>query len=117
MKTFNVPQFYNGFCYYFKFICSSFDKVIKLFTLFCVHPLVLETITGVEPWSNVQHCAITTCISTMKKKRKTCQLGKDFLKPYSQLLMSFKSSFAIANHLQLDRNDPTRTSKPHYQQK
>jgi hypothetical protein len=27
MKTFNVPQFYNGFCYYFKSTCSSFDNV------------------------------------------------------------------------------------------
>jgi hypothetical protein len=38
MKTFNVPQFYNGFCCYFKSTCSSFDKVIKLFTLSCLHP-------------------------------------------------------------------------------
>jgi hypothetical protein len=38
MKTFNVPQFYNGFCSYFKFICSSFDEVIMLFILFCLHP-------------------------------------------------------------------------------
>jgi hypothetical protein len=38
MKTFNVSQFYNGFCCYFK-SCSNFDKVIKLFTLFCLHPL------------------------------------------------------------------------------
>jgi hypothetical protein len=39
MKTFNVLQFYNGFFCYFKSTCSSFDKVIKLFTLFCLHPL------------------------------------------------------------------------------
>jgi hypothetical protein len=38
MKTFNVPQFYNGFYCYFKCTCSNFDKVIKLFTLFCLHP-------------------------------------------------------------------------------
>ncbi len=38
MKTFNVPQFYNGFCCYLKSICSSFDKAIKLFTLFYLHP-------------------------------------------------------------------------------
>jgi hypothetical protein len=37
MKTFNVPQFYNGFCWYFKSTCSKFDKVIKLFTLSCLH--------------------------------------------------------------------------------
>ncbi len=37
MKTFNVPQFYNGFCCYSKYISSSFDKIIKLFTLFCLH--------------------------------------------------------------------------------
>ncbi len=37
MKTFNVPQFYNGFYCYFESICSSFDKVTK-FTLFCLHP-------------------------------------------------------------------------------
>jgi hypothetical protein len=42
MKTLNVPQFYNGFCCYFKSICSSFDKVIKLFTLFCLHPLGVQ---------------------------------------------------------------------------
>jgi hypothetical protein len=36
MKTFNVSQFYNGFCCYFKFTYSSFDKGIKLFTLFCL---------------------------------------------------------------------------------
>ncbi len=41
MKTFNVPQFYNGFCCYFKYICSIFDKVIK-FTLFNLHPFVNE---------------------------------------------------------------------------
>jgi hypothetical protein len=40
MKTFNVPQFYNGFCCYFKFIRSSFDEVIKFFTLFCLHPII-----------------------------------------------------------------------------
>ncbi len=40
MKTFNVPQFYNGFCCYFKSI-SSFDKVIKLFTLFWLHPCIV----------------------------------------------------------------------------
>jgi len=34
MKAFNVPQFYNGFYCYFKSTCSSFDKVIKSFTLF-----------------------------------------------------------------------------------
>jgi hypothetical protein len=33
MKTFNVPQIYNEFHYYFTSICSNFDKVIKLFTL------------------------------------------------------------------------------------
>ncbi len=37
-KTFNVSQFYNGFCCYFKSTCSSFDKVIKLFIL-SWHPL------------------------------------------------------------------------------
>jgi hypothetical protein len=42
MKTLNVPQFYNGFCCYFKYICCSFDKVIKLFTLFCLHPLSVQ---------------------------------------------------------------------------
>ncbi len=36
MKTFNVPQFCNGFCYYFMSISSNFDKVMKLFTLFCL---------------------------------------------------------------------------------
>jgi hypothetical protein len=39
MRTFNVPQFYNGFCCYLKSICSSFDKVIKLFTIYFLHPL------------------------------------------------------------------------------
>jgi hypothetical protein len=78
MKTFNVPQFYNGFCYYFNFICSSFDKVIKLFTLTCLHPLLLETIIGGEQWSNVQHCAVTTCTLTMIKKTQTCELVKEF---------------------------------------
>jgi len=38
MKTFNVLEFYNGFCCYFKSTCSNFDKVIKLFTLSCLHP-------------------------------------------------------------------------------
>jgi hypothetical protein len=37
MKTLNVPQFYNGFCCYFKYVCSSFDKVIK-FTLSNLRP-------------------------------------------------------------------------------
>jgi hypothetical protein len=41
MKTFNVPQFDNGFCYYFKSICFSFDKVIE-FTLFNLHPFENE---------------------------------------------------------------------------
>jgi hypothetical protein len=35
MKTFNVSQFYNGFCYYFKFTYSNFDEAIKLFTISC----------------------------------------------------------------------------------
>ncbi len=39
MKIFNVPQFYNGFCCYCKSTCSNFDKVIKLFILFCLHPM------------------------------------------------------------------------------
>ncbi len=38
MKTFTISLFYNGFCCYFKSICSSFDKVIKLFILSCLHP-------------------------------------------------------------------------------
>jgi hypothetical protein len=38
MKKFNVSQFYNEFCCYFKSTCFDFDKVIKLFTLFCLHP-------------------------------------------------------------------------------
>jgi hypothetical protein len=38
MKTFNVPQFYNGICYYFKSTCFNFDKVIKLFTLSYLQP-------------------------------------------------------------------------------
>jgi hypothetical protein len=38
MKTFNVPQFYNGFCCYFKSICSSFNNIIELFILFYLHP-------------------------------------------------------------------------------
>jgi hypothetical protein len=37
MKTFNVPQFHNGFCY-FKSTCSNFDKVIMLFILSYLHP-------------------------------------------------------------------------------
>jgi len=37
MKTFNVPQFCNGFCCYLKCTHFSFDKVIKLFTLSCLH--------------------------------------------------------------------------------
>jgi hypothetical protein len=41
MKTFNVPQFYNGFCCYFKSICSSFDKVIKVNWSY-LHPFVNE---------------------------------------------------------------------------
>ncbi len=40
MKKINIPQFNNGFCYYFK---SNFDKVIKLFTLFSLHPGVIAT--------------------------------------------------------------------------
>jgi len=40
MKAFNAPQFYNGFCCYFKSNCSNFDKVIKLFTSSCLHPFV-----------------------------------------------------------------------------
>ncbi len=37
MKTFNVPQFYSKFYCYFKFTCFSFDKVIKLFTLYLAY--------------------------------------------------------------------------------
>jgi hypothetical protein len=44
MKTFNVPQFYNGFYCYFKSTYSRFDKVIKLFTLSCLHPKVMENL-------------------------------------------------------------------------
>ncbi len=39
MKTFNVPQFCNGFCCYLKSICLNFDKVIK-FILSCLHPSI-----------------------------------------------------------------------------
>ncbi len=45
MKKFNVLQFYNDFCCYFKSICSNFDNVIKLFTLSCLHPI--------KPWLNI----------------------------------------------------------------
>ncbi len=45
MKTFNVPQFYNGLCCYFKSTCSSFDKVVKLFALSCLH---LATTSPIE---------------------------------------------------------------------
>ncbi len=61
MKTFNVPKLYNGFCYYFKFTCSSLDKVIKLFTLHCLHPRYIETV-GVD--NIVQIC--TKNASNMK---------------------------------------------------
>ncbi len=44
MKAFNVSQFYNGFSCYFKSTCFSFDKVIKLFTLSCLHPRYIETV-------------------------------------------------------------------------
>ncbi len=37
MKTYNISQFYNGFFCYFESTCSSFDKVIKLFTLSCAY--------------------------------------------------------------------------------
>ncbi len=37
MKTFNVPQFNNGFYCYFESTCSSFHKVVKLFTLSYLH--------------------------------------------------------------------------------
>jgi hypothetical protein len=46
MKTFNVSQFYNGFCCYFKFIYFSFDKVIKLFTLSYLHPSMVFDAKG-----------------------------------------------------------------------
>ncbi len=38
-----LSMFHNSiiswFCCYFKSTCSSFDKVIKLFILFCLHPI------------------------------------------------------------------------------
>jgi hypothetical protein len=40
MKTFNVPQFYDGFCCYLKSTCSNFENVIKLFSLSCLHPII-----------------------------------------------------------------------------
>jgi hypothetical protein len=42
MKTLNISQFYNGFCCSSKSISFSFDKVIKLFTLSCLHPLGVQ---------------------------------------------------------------------------
>jgi hypothetical protein len=48
MKKLNVPQFYNGFCCYFKFTCSSFDNVIKLFTLSCLDPILI-----LAPWKTL----------------------------------------------------------------
>ncbi len=42
LKTFNVSQFYNGYCCYLKFTCSS-DKVIKLFILSCLHLVRLRS--------------------------------------------------------------------------
>jgi len=53
MEPFNVLQFYNGFRCYFKFICSNFDKVIKLFTLSCLHPWRLTkklSRDSLRPW-------------------------------------------------------------------
>jgi hypothetical protein len=47
MKTFNVSQFYNEFCCYFKSICFNFDKVIKLFTLSCLHPILIIEINNI----------------------------------------------------------------------
>ncbi len=43
MNIFNVPQFYNGVCCYFKSTCFSFDKVIKLFTFLAYTFLHKET--------------------------------------------------------------------------
>jgi hypothetical protein len=39
MKTFNVPQCYNGFCAYLNILVQRFDKVIKLFILSYLHPI------------------------------------------------------------------------------
>ncbi len=58
-------------------------------------------------------CSNNLHFNDEKKKMRTWE----FFLPYSQLLMSFKPSFAIAKHMQLDQNDQTRTSKPCHQQK
>ncbi len=46
MKTLNVTQFYNGFHCYFEYTCSNFDKVIKLFILYCLHHHVLRLVAS-----------------------------------------------------------------------
>jgi hypothetical protein len=71
MKTFNVPQFYNGFCCYFKSTCSSFDKVINLFILSYLHPYVVfqKDVPCRSPvldqcltqWTHISFC-VHTCV-------------------------------------------------------
>jgi len=63
MKTFNVPYFYNRFCYYFKSTCFIFDKVIKLFTLSCLH---LELVF--DPINVRKHDLTYTILFAFKKK-------------------------------------------------
>jgi hypothetical protein len=65
MKTFNVLQFYNGFCYYFKSTCSSFKKVVKLFTLSCLQPLHDNWIEYFVVW--IQICMVIYICSEMHK--------------------------------------------------
>jgi hypothetical protein len=44
----SVSKIYDGFNCYLKFTCYNFDKVKKLFTLFCLHYWVFEISTSNE---------------------------------------------------------------------
>ncbi len=70
MKKFNVPQFYNGFCCYLKSTCFSFDNVIMLFTLSCLHPHVITLFRLID-------CKFTKSTITM---HLVCGLIFPFLK-------------------------------------
>ncbi len=94
MKTFNVPQFYNGFCCYFKSTCSDFDMVTKLFTLFRLHPIqcahCLWMSFCMDWWYKFWLCLPCTCLGIC---HKTSNIHKNALHAWMKKENQFKSMF------------------------
>jgi hypothetical protein len=94
MKARDVPQFYNGFSCYFKYMCSNFDKVIKLFTLSCLLPIqcthCLWMSFCMDWWYKFWLCLSCTCLGIC---HKASNIHEIVLHAWMKTKNQFKSMF------------------------